>query len=159
MHAERRQTRFLVSWIALLLMLAFSAHAIWTQLDGTAPIPQGPRATVLALMARALGSREAALDMTATLDALAPNSAVVFVSSDQSWDATLLRYVVRYVTWPREMSSVDCSAPHAQAMAPAGSLVVLANSDRVSLEGDRRPIGTAVSVVNVAAGPQPLACP
>ncbi len=140
------------------MMIAFSMDSLWVQFNATSPVPQSPQATTISLMTRALGSRAAAVDLTRSLESLSADRVVVLVSTDQNWEATLLHYLVRYVTWPRQLQLVQCAGPATSAVAPADSTVILANSERASVPGEVRQISPHVALVEVAPRAESVAC-
>ena len=145
-------------WCSLVVMIAFSMHSIWTELRSTSPVPHGPRSTAIALMAQALSSsREAAVGLTATLEALPPDHPVVIVN-EQNDRLALLQYIVRYLTWPRPLDLINCEHPTAGTVVPAESAVVLTDSGRASVRGEVHPITDKVALVDVAAGPESVTC-
>jgi hypothetical protein len=139
------------TWAALAAMIAFSMYSVWTQYTSVnrSRVQQDPQATTVNLMTRVLGSRDAALELTNSLQLLTPAESVVTVVNEQSDNLTLLQFLVRYMAWPRYLLLIDCTAPLSSVTVPANSAVLLTDSERASVPGAVQPITAKVALVEV----------
>jgi hypothetical protein len=146
--------------LLVLAMLIVSGRVLWRELRGLSEVPAGPDSGALALMTATLHSREAANQVVNRLESVEPGSTIVLVIDGPQFDRGVA-YLVRYLTWPRRLTVMDCASLSGSARIPPGTSVVLDDSVIATLNGQQLvPISVAskVAIANVVGDQAELRC-
>jgi hypothetical protein len=144
--------------LLVLALLIVSGRVMWRELRGLQQVPAGPDSGALALMTSTLHSRDAANEVVNRLEGVDPGSTIVLVVDGARSDRGLA-YLVRYLTWPRKLTVMDCASWSGSASIAPGTSVVVDDSANATLNGQRLvPIASKIAIASVSGDRAELQC-